>query len=82
MIRVASVGDIHYGAQRSKSFGEAFAKLEHEADLLLLAGDLTRTGIIEESTPLIEDLRLCRIPVVAVLGNHEYQSVLELKIVE
>lgn len=82
MIRVASVGDIHYGPQRSKSFARAFSKLKDEADLLLLAGDLTRTGRIEESTALVEDLRLCRVPVVAVLGNHEYQSGLELKIVE
>ncbi len=82
MIRVAAVGDVHYGIHRLPHFREAFARLSGEADVFLIAGDLTRTGKVEEIAAFIDDLSECRIPKVAVLGNHEYQSGLERRIVE
>lgn len=46
--------------------------LDSKADLLLLAGDLTQTGHPEEMQVLVDDLQKCPIPIVAVLGNHDY----------
>ena len=82
MIRVAAVGDLHYGSRSKPLFQEAYAALIQEADLLLVAGDLTRTGRIEEIESFLEDIRYCRLPIVAVLGNHEYQSGHDRKIVD
>jgi Icc-related predicted phosphoesterase len=82
MIRVAAVGDVHYGVHPLPHFREAFSRVAGEADVFLIAGDLTRTGKIEEISAFVEDLSECRIPKVAVLGNHEYQSGLERRIVE
>jgi Icc-related predicted phosphoesterase len=72
VIRVAAVGDLHYG---EGSQGILKASLEHlpdRADLLLLAGDLTRWGKPEEVQVLADELRGVPIPMIAVLGNHDY----------
>lgn len=73
MIRVAAVGDVHFG---SDSAGTLRPHLEHlcdRADVLLVAGDLTRHGAREEAEVLADELRGLEIPVVAVLGNHDYE---------
>lgn len=82
MIRVAAVGDVHYGVHPLPHFREAFARMSREADVFLIAGDLTRTGKLEEVSAFLEDLADCPLPKIAVLGNHEYQSGLERRIVE
>lgn len=74
MIRVAAVGDVHYGIDSAGRLGPHFAKLRDHADLLLLAGDLTRLGVPEEAEVLAADLDSVGIPVVAVLGNHDMHS--------
>lgn len=74
MLRVAAVGDLHYCGERRHHHQEAFAQLSDKADLLLLAGDLTQTGMAQEIDFLIEDLKPVTIPTVAVLGNHDYHS--------
>ncbi|WP_422666759.1 metallophosphoesterase family protein [Candidatus Manganitrophus noduliformans] len=71
-MRIAAAGDLHYDARSRGKLRSHFQKLEGEADLLLLAGDLTDTGTSEETAVLIEDLKGLRIPIVAVLGNHDY----------
>lgn len=71
-VRIAAAGDLHYDALSHGKLRSHFKKLENEADLLLLAGDLTDTGTAEETAVLIEDLKGLRIPIVAVLGNHDY----------
>jgi len=72
-VRIAAAGDLHYDALSHGKLRSHFQKLENEADLLLLAGDLTDTGTPEEAVVLAEDLKGVRIPIVAVLGNHDYQ---------
>lgn len=72
-VRIAAAGDLHYDELSHGKLRSHFEKIESEADLLLLAGDLTDTGTVEEATVLAEDLRGLRIPMVAVLGNHDYQ---------
>ncbi len=74
MIRIAAAGDIHFDRKSHNRFSQHFSNLRDKADFLLLAGDLTQTGHIEEMKVLAEDLLKCPIPVVAVLGNHDYHS--------
>jgi Icc-related predicted phosphoesterase len=84
MIRVAAVGDIHVGLD---SVGKLRPHLEHlseRADVFLLAGDLTKRGLPEESEALAQELRGVpdAIPTFAVLGNHDYESDREDDLVE
>ncbi len=72
MIRIAAVGDVHFDRKSHNRLGLHFTGLEDKADLFLLAGDLTQTGHPEEMRVLADDLRKCPIPIVAVLGNHDY----------
>jgi Icc-related predicted phosphoesterase len=74
MIRIAAVGDLHYGVGSKDILRPSLEHLPQRADLLLLAGDLTRCGGTEEIKVLAEDLRGGQIPVVAVLGNHDYHA--------
>jgi Icc-related predicted phosphoesterase len=72
--RIAAVGDIHVGVD---SVGEVARGLQHvndRADLLLLAGDLTRCGTADEAELVAAELAGVRVPVVAVLGNHDYHG--------
>ncbi len=72
MIRIAAVGDIHFDRKSHNRLRQHFHGLAEKADLFLLAGDLTQTGHPEEVQILADDLIDCPIPVVAVLGNHDY----------
>ena len=74
MIRIAAVGDLHYGVGSPEILRPSLHHLPERADLLVLAGDLTRCGGPEEAEILAEELRGLPIPVVAVLGNHDYHS--------
>lgn len=71
-VRIAAAGDLHYDELSHGKLRLHFQKLEKEADLLLLAGDLTDTGTSEEVAVLVEDLKEIQIPIIAVLGNHDY----------
>ncbi len=73
-IRVAAAGDIHAGSAEHARVAGAFARVEQQADLILLAGDLTQQGQIDEVAVLADACRGLAIPVVAVLGNHDWQS--------
>ena len=74
MIRIAAVGDLHYGVGSHDVLGPSLQHLADHADILLLAGDLTRCGGLEEVKVLVDDLRGLPVPVVAVLGNHDYHA--------
>lgn len=73
-MRIAATADLHYSTQNSSILKEQFAKVRDEADVLTIAGDLTNFGRLEEMEPLVNVLVRLRIPVVAVLGNHDYES--------
>ncbi len=73
-VRVAAVGDIHLGPDCAGLLRTAFTTLPDCADVLLLAGDLTRHGTVVEAEVVAEEVRDLGVPVVAVLGNHDYQS--------
>ena len=73
-VRVAAVGDLHVHQNSPDSLQMLFEKISKNADVLALCGDLTHLGLPQEAEKLVNDLRSCRIPVIAVLGNHDYQS--------
>lgn len=74
MIRVAAVGDVHLGPDLAGRHRRGLQGLEEHADVLLLAGDLTRHGTVEEAQIVADEYRDLPVPVVAVLGNHDYHS--------
>ncbi|HCA86175.1 MAG TPA: metallophosphoesterase [Streptomyces sp.] len=74
MIRIAAVGDIHMGPDSRGLLRPAFESLPDCADFLLLAGDLTRHGTREEAQVVADEIAGLSVPVIAVLGNHDYQD--------
>ncbi|MGV9566634.1 metallophosphoesterase family protein [Streptomyces sp. NPDC003480] len=74
MIRVAAVGDIHMAPETRGALRPAFESLAGRADVLLLAGDLTRHGTAEEARVVAGEVRGLAVPVVAVLGNHDHHD--------
>ena len=73
-IRVAAAGDIHCAPANRAAVAAAFARVEPEVDLVLLAGDLTTYGEPEQAAVLAEICRHFSLPVVAVLGNHDWHA--------
>ena len=74
MIRVAAVGDLHAGADCATVVPTGLDGVSEAADLLVLAGDLTKAGLPEEARCLARALEDVTIPMVAVLGNHDHHS--------
>ena len=75
VVRVAAVGDVHYGKGAQGAQLQLFAEINERADVLALCGDLTDHGLPEEVRVLVKDLTSAvRIPIVTVLGNHDYES--------
>ena len=73
-VRVAAVGDLHCPRTSNEELRTLFQDLSNEADLLLLCGDLTDYGKSDEARLLADHLIHVRpLPIVAVLGNHEYE---------
>jgi uncharacterized protein len=74
MVRIAAAGDVHASEPTRARIEEAFAAVEHDADLILLAGDLTTQGEPEQAMVVADACRNLSIPVCAVLGNHDLHS--------
>ncbi|WCT13714.1 metallophosphoesterase family protein [Mucilaginibacter jinjuensis] len=72
--RIAAVADIHVREIDKGKWTDYFKEVSTKADVLLICGDLTDTGDEDEATILAEELRACTIPVVCVLGNHDYEK--------
>nr|WP_306357802.1 MULTISPECIES: metallophosphoesterase [unclassified Nocardia] len=73
-LRIAAVGDVHLGADAAGSLAPALRELPARADVLLLAGDLTRHGTVDEARVVAAEFGDVGVPVVAVLGNHDHHS--------
>jgi Icc-related predicted phosphoesterase len=73
-VRFAVVGDIHVNKDSAGTLRGFFAQASEAADALLLCGDLTDYGTAEEVQVLVDELSVVKVPVVAVLGNHDYES--------
>jgi Icc-related predicted phosphoesterase len=74
MIRLAAVGDVHAGVECEGRLRSSYQHVAERADVLLLAGDLTRCGEPSEAEVLARELADVPVPVVAVLGNHDHQA--------
>ncbi|GGC53000.1 metallophosphoesterase [Pedobacter quisquiliarum] len=73
-IRIAAMADIHVKETDKGRFADCFKEISTKADVLIIAGDLTDTGDEGEASILIEELKQCTIPVLGVLGNHDYEK--------
>lgn len=73
-IRIAALADIHIRESSVGMFNELFIHISQKADVLVLGGDLTDLGLPEQASVLAVELRSLTVPVVGVLGNHDYQS--------
>lgn len=73
-IKIAAVADIHIRETDKGKWADLFKEISKEVKVLLICGDLTDTGDEGEAMVLAEELRSCSIPVVAVLGNHDYEK--------
>jgi Icc-related predicted phosphoesterase len=72
-LRVAAIGDLHVQEDSVAPYRELFIEVSSHADVLLLCGDLTNFGKTSEAEILAEDIKSCTIPVLGVLGNHDYE---------
>ncbi|MDB5495451.1 MAG: hypothetical protein JWP86_2788 [Phenylobacterium sp.] len=72
-LRLAAIGDLHVVETKPHPYRELFARICQEADVLALCGDLTNFGKTAEAEILAEDMQACSIPIVGVLGNHDYE---------
>lgn len=82
MIRIAAVGDVHFGMDALGTWRPQLDPVCDEADVLLLAGDLTRVGLPEEAEALAAELEGINIPIVAVLGNHDFHTDCEREVAD
>ncbi len=73
-LRVAAVGDLHCTRASEGVFQPIFAKVAESADVLVLCGDLTDYGTAEEARVLAKELSATKVPTLAVLGNHDFES--------
>ena len=74
VVRVAAVGDLHCTRTSQGAYQALFSQVSASADMLLLAGDLTDTGLPEEARLLARELASLRVPAIAVFGNHDYEA--------
>jgi len=81
-VRIAAVGDIHFDGRSRGTLRNLFSDVCREAEILAICGDLTTNGSIEQAEALIEELSGVDIPIVSVLGNHDYESGQEARITE
>jgi uncharacterized protein len=81
-VRIAALADLHYSPQSYDRIRELMSRVRDEAELLVLAGDLTNFGRPQEMESLLTMLVRLRIPIVAVLGNHDYESGEQAKLME
>jgi Icc-related predicted phosphoesterase len=73
-VRIAAVGDIHLGGRGlDPPLQVLFSRVADEADVLALCGDLTDRGDPEEARLVAKALATVSVPIVAVLGNHDYE---------
>jgi Icc-related predicted phosphoesterase len=73
-MRIAAVGDVHCSKKSEGQLQAVFSEAAAHADVLLLCGDLTHRGLPDEARLLVRELKTAGVPVLAVLGNHDFES--------
>ena len=74
VVRVAAMGDLHCTRTSQGAFQALFSRIAESAEVLVVAGDLTDHGLPEEARVLAKELASVRLPIAAVLGNHDFES--------
>jgi Icc-related predicted phosphoesterase len=83
VVRIAAMSDVHYSRTSAGALQSVFQQVTESADLLVLCGDLTDYGLAEEARVLAKDLTSgLKIPVIGVLGNHDFEAGEEREIVK
>ena len=72
--RIAAVGDLHCTEDSKGTILPKLKAVDAEAEALLLCGDLTDRGTVEEAEILASELAPLRLPMIGVLGNHDYET--------
>lgn len=73
-IRLAAIADLHCGRTHNGSLHPLITQIAERADVLLMCGDCTDYGLPDEARLLAKEMTAAKLPVVAVLGNHEYEA--------
>lgn len=73
-MKIAAIGDLHVTETDVSPYRDLFTEISRTADVLVLCGDLTNFGKTSEAEILADDIRVCDIPVLGVLGNHDFES--------
>jgi Icc-related predicted phosphoesterase len=81
-MRIAATADLHFSASRQSALHDQLSRVRNEADVLVLAGDLTNYGQPDEMESLLNVVVRSRIPTVAVLGNHDYESNRQVELIK
>jgi len=79
-MRIAATADLHYTVQSYAILQDQLNRVRDDADVFVLAGDLTNYGKTEEMEPLLNTIVRLRIPTIAVLGNHDYECGQEVEL--
>lgn len=74
VVRIAAAADLHCTKSSAGQLSPLLVSMANGADILLLCGDLTDFGLPEEAHILVRELNAIKVPIVAVLGNHDYES--------
>ncbi len=80
-VRIAAIGDLHFGKSSAGALQPLLSQIATDVDVLVIAGDLTDYGTVEEARGVAKELSgAVRIPIVAVLGNHDFEAGAEREI--
>lgn len=74
MIRIAAIADVHFGEDARGTLSPHLGDLPQQADVFLIAGDLTRHGLADEAAVFAEEVRDVPLPRFCVLGNHDFHA--------
>jgi uncharacterized protein len=73
-MKIAAIGDLHCRIYTNTLIDSLLPDIQNQADVLIMTGDLTDTGLPEEADTLVNQLRQLRLPVITVLGNHDFEN--------
>ena len=74
VVRIAAISDVHVGKNSQGALQPLLADITDNADVLVICGDLTDYGLPEEARILAKELSIARIPIISILGNHDFES--------
>jgi Icc-related predicted phosphoesterase len=80
-MRIAATADLHFAPANQAVLREQLDKVRNEADVLIVAGDLTNYGKPAEMEPLLNAIVRIRVPTIAVMGNHDFESGCEQELI-